>query len=92
MHTDKAAADMFQSLVQQLSRKLGVDINSAASMLKRWQTNQKQMRKQLEQHERDKASGKQKLRPIWTCAVCGRANLPHVACWVAPYIVRYEPV
>ncbi len=23
---------------------------------------------------------------IWRCAVCGRANMPYIACYVAPFI------
>jgi hypothetical protein len=61
-------------------------------MLKTWQTNQKRVHEQLRQHEFEKKAGKQKLRAIWRCAVCGRADKPWVACWVSPYIVRYEAV
>jgi hypothetical protein len=28
--------------------------------------------------------------PIWRCAVCGAADKPYIACYVAPYVVRYE--
>ena len=31
-------------------------------------------------------------QPIWRCGVCGRADKPWIACYVAPFIVRYEKV
>jgi hypothetical protein len=32
------------------------------------------------------------MQAIWRCGVCGRADKPYIACWVAPYIVRYGRV
>ena len=37
------------------------------------------------------ARGKKVLVPIWRCAVCGQADQPYIACYVSPFIVRYEP-
>ena len=30
--------------------------------------------------------------PIWPCGVCGLADTPWIACYVAPFIVRYEAI
>jgi hypothetical protein len=33
-----------------------------------------------------------KRQAIWRCGACGRADKPYIACFVAPYIVRYDEV
>jgi len=40
--------------------------------------------------EKAKAENRAALVPIWRCAVCGRADISYIACYVAPFIVRYE--
>lgn len=59
-----------------------------------WQHKQKELQKQLEQQKKDEELAKlmkKKIKiPIYRCAVCGRADLPYIVCWVSPYIARYE--
>ena len=78
----------FHRLLQRLVSDLGMDPESARRQLIAWQDAQKQLEKQLQAQKQKKMGA----RPIWRCAVCGAANLPHIVCWVAPYIVGYEKV
>ena len=78
----------FQWLLQRLVSELGMDPESARRQMIAWQDAQKQLEKQIHA-QKQKMMG---ARPIWRCAVCGAANLPHIVCWVAPDIVGYEKV
>jgi hypothetical protein len=35
------------------------------------------------------AQKRRALCPIWRCRVCGRADKPYIACYVAPFVVGY---
>jgi rubrerythrin len=63
-------------------------------MVKDWQGMQKEVEDLLEAAEKEQQQAKLMKRksmiPIWRCAVCGRDDKPYIACWVSPYIVRYE--
>ncbi len=81
-------------IARRLSELLGIDMNTALEMLKEWQRDGKNMLNLLENEEKKvelaKKTKKRGLVPIWRCGVCGRANMPYIACYVQPYIVRYE--
>jgi hypothetical protein len=77
----------FCKLADALVAKLGMSKETAANMLKQWQAAQLDVQKEFE-----RASKQTQLRPIWRCGVCGRADKPWIACYVAPFIVRYEEV
>lgn len=79
---------VFVDLLQRLVEATGMDPNTAREQLLKWQTAQKNLRKTIEATK----SAVVGARPIWRCAVCGRANKPWIACYVAPYIVGYEQV
>ena len=79
----------FLEFVRSLQETLGLSETDAAAAICTWTRAYQKMaakRKQL------KAQKKRTMQPIWRCAVCGRADLPQIVCYVAPYIVRYQPV
>lgn len=57
-------------------------------LLKKWKENKERVSQYNEKTKTKKA--KQGLVAIWRCAVCRRADLPYIACTVAPFIVRYD--
>ena len=64
-----------------------VDINrNRHDELQEWQGAQKELEAMVE------ATKMLAAKPIWRCAVCGRADKPWIVCWVAPYIVGYTEV
>lgn len=78
----------FMDLVTRLVDATGMDPVTARDQLLKWQRAQKDVQKTIEQTK----SAVVGARPIWRCAVCGQANKPWIACYVAPYIVGYEQV
>ena len=78
----------FSNLVARLVNTTGMDPETAREQLLKWQSAQKIVQKTIEQTK----SAVVGARPIWRCAVCGRANKPWIVCYVAPYIVGYEQV
>ena len=78
----------FEALVDRLVDELRMTPESAREQLIAWQDAQMELERQIQQ-QKQKTMG---AKPIWRCAVCGRANKPYIACWVAPYIVGYESV
>ena len=79
-------ADMLARIQQDLS--LGPE--EAKAKLEEWKSLQKDLEELLEEQAvKTKTMG---VRPIWRCGVCGRADKPWIACYVAPFIVRYERV
>ena len=50
------------------------------------------MKEQEKEIKLAKADRRKALVPIWRCSVCGRADKPYIACYVAPFILRYEEV
>ena len=80
----------FAELVERLVRELDMSPVEAKAQLFEWQSKQKDLEEMVqEQKMRSKAMG---ARPIWRCGVCGRADKPWIACYVAPFIVRYEKI
>ena len=85
-----SGSDEWNDLVRELAAIPGMSITTASEQLKRWITagiDAKEQRVQIAIRCKET-----RMVPIWRCAVCGRADLPYVACWVAPYVVRYDPV
>lgn len=80
----------FRDLATRLARDTGLSFADACSKLTEWQGMQKDLEATIEKEkQKSKVVG---TRPIWRCGVCGRADKPWIACYVAPFIVRYENV
>lgn len=80
----------FANLVSRLVSELSMSPAEAEAQLLDWQSKQKDLDEMLQkQAHKQKTLG---VRPIWRCGVCGRADKPWIACYVAPFIVRYEKV
>jgi hypothetical protein len=80
----------FAELVMRLERELEMSPAEAKAQLLDWQSKQKDLEEMVqEQLTKSKTMG---ARPIWRCGVCGRADKPWIACYVAPFIVRYEKI
>lgn len=80
----------FADLVGRLRSELNMTHSDATAQLLDWQSKHKDLEEQLtEQAIKTKKLG---VRPIWRCGVCGRADKPWIACYVAPFIVGYEKV
>ena len=80
----------FANLVARLQNELNMSHADATAQLLEWQSAHKDLEKELtEQAIKTKTLG---VRPIWRCGVCGRADKPWIACYVAPFIVGYEKV
>lgn len=95
MLSSYAPDDMeFMQLARDLAFKLDVSEKQVMDMLIKWQGDQAEVRKLLEeQKEKERMAKAQKRKamvPIWRCGVCGRADMPYIACYVAPFIVRYD--
>jgi hypothetical protein len=82
------------AVVMEIARRLGADAETVRSMLKKWKEDQREMLLTLEEAEKElekmKLTKKRGRVPIWRCGVCGRADKTYIACYVAPYVVRYE--
>eukprot|EP01050_Picozoa_sp_SAG11_P003357 SAG11_NODE_188_length_13029_cov_3.652514_5_plen_2762_part_00 len=74
----------FARLAQRLTDELGLKLADSYAQLLAWQDAQKDLHAMVQQQR------SQGARPIWRCAVCGRANKPWITCFVAPYIVGFE--
>jgi len=81
-----ASGPQLNDLAVKLAQKLNASLETAKKQLIEWQQAQKQLQKQKTKW------CKRGMQPIWRCAVCGRANRPYIVCYVAPYIVRYQPI
>ena len=83
-----------QQLAQDLSERLGMGFAEALEMLLQWQKAQAAAKDAAAAQEKEAQLAKKQRRkalvPIWRCAVCGSADQPYIACYTAPYIVRYE--
>ena len=77
---------LFEQLATALAARLNMASDTARQLLREW------MQAQATVKETQKAVAKRKLRPIWRCGVCGQADMPYIACYVAPFIVRYDTV
>jgi len=83
-------------LALKLSVLTGISYAMAHDKLLEWQKIQLDVREKMEEQEKEvelaKAQNRKALVPIWRCGVCGRADKPYIACFVQPFIVRYEEV
>jgi hypothetical protein len=77
--------ERFVKLVERLVTELEMDPATAAAQLLAWQNAHKDLEAQI-QKQAQKTKG---AKPIWRCAVCGRANKPWIVCYVAPYKVPF---
>jgi hypothetical protein len=82
----------FERLVERLMAATGLDASSATAQLCKWQDAHKHLEDELEREQQMLKGKKATMEPIWRCAVCGRADEPYIACYVAPYIVYYWPI
>jgi AAA+ superfamily predicted ATPase len=96
MLSDASSSSPYKDqLLQLLANRMNQSIPEAQSLFKKWQKKQnkvKKLRDSLKKKKLEMAKqGKKVCRvPIWRCGVCGRADQPYIACYVAPFIVRYE--
>jgi hypothetical protein len=85
-----------QDLAHEISNVLEISVDAAVHLLREWQESHATVREKLVEQEEEKAKAKLQNRkalvPIWRCGVCGRADKPYIACYVRPFIVRYEEV
>lgn len=83
-------------LARKIAKVLGIDITGAQNLLRDWQANQAKVEDKVREQEEETALAKKQKRkallPIWRCAVCGRADLNYIFCYVSPYVVRYDYV
>ena len=83
-----------QAIVKAIAQTLSISLAEAMALLESWQTAQEDVEEKLREQEKEvkkaKLERRRALVPIWRCAVCGRADLPYIACYVSPYIVRYQ--
>eukprot|EP00985_Skeletonema_marinoi_P020527 scaffold12241_cov93-Skeletonema_marinoi.AAC.1 len=80
----------FTDLISVLERETGLSYDDAKAKLIEWQSLQENLEAMIQQEkQKTKILG---ARPIWRCGVCGAADKPWIACYVAPFIVRYEKV
>jgi SpoVK/Ycf46/Vps4 family AAA+-type ATPase len=82
------------AIAHDIARSCGFDLKTVKAMLAEWSSDQETVRDLLRQQKEEEAQAKAQGRavavPIWRCGVCGRADLPYIACYVQPFIVRYE--
>jgi rubrerythrin len=94
LSTLSAFDEEFIDLAGEIAAALGVSLNEATKKLLEWQSRQVDVREKMREQEVEtqlaKEEGRQALVPIWRCGVCGRADKPYIACYVAPFIVRYQ--
>eukprot|EP01032_Pedospumella_encystans_P014867 gene14867-17051_t len=90
---DLSGGEMTQ-LAQRLAVALGIDLAAAREMMRGWQSKQGEVEELVRQQEAETAKAKKEQRrallPIWRCGVCGRADLPYIACYVQPFIAYYK--
>jgi rubrerythrin len=80
----------FANLLHRLQKDTGMSYVAAKAKLTEWQSLQENLEEMIQKEKiKTKTLG---ARPIWRCGVCGRADKPWIACYVAPFIVRYEKI
>ena len=81
-------------LAQDISTSCGMVFEKVIELLEMWAGDQsvvrEKIREQLEEEQTARAEDREAIVPIWRCGVCGRADQPFIACYVQPFIVRYE--
>jgi hypothetical protein len=84
----------FDDLVSRLSVATNMSYDQAKEKLMEWRSAQADVRAKVIEQEEEMELAKQMKRkallPIWRCAVCGAADMPFIACYVQPFIVRYQ--
>jgi SpoVK/Ycf46/Vps4 family AAA+-type ATPase len=84
------------ALANEIASVLNIDLGAAQDLLREWQTKQLDVQDKLKEEKQERELAKKQKRkalvPIWRCAVCGRADLNYIFCYVSPYIVRYDEV
>jgi hypothetical protein len=78
----------FAQLVERLHQETGMTLDEAKEQLIKWQSAQEELQEKLLELKKQVVGA----RPLWRCAVCGRADKPWIVCYVAPYICGYEHV
>ena len=82
------------ALAHDLALSCGFDLDKVRELLREWSGNQAEVREKIRQQQEEEARAKEEgglaMIPIWRCGVCGQADQPYIACYVQPYIVRYE--
>ncbi|KAL3922435.1 MAG: hypothetical protein SGARI_006453 [Bacillariaceae sp.] len=82
----QVGSEEFNALLERLCEKTGMSPEEATEQFRKWQAAQEELK---ETQTKTKSLG---ARPLWRCGVCGRADKPWIACYVAPFIVGYEKV
>ncbi len=81
-------------IAQQIASRTNLALDEVLEFLQKWQVESRSIEDLANNFENEIEKAKKlktKTRvPIWRCGVCGRADQPYIACYVAPYIVRYE--
>ncbi len=85
------ADPLFAALMGRLAAG-GLPAAEAGEQVRAWQRAQAQAQARRRAEEEAARPAEQRLRAIWSCAVCGRARLPYIVCHVAPCIVGYERI
>lgn len=87
-------SDEIQSIIKEISIFLNISYKSATEKIIKWRENldivKNKLKEQIIEKEMAKLEKRKALLPIWRCAVCGRADLPYIYCYVSPYIIRYD--
>lgn len=87
-------SEELENIAKALVSRLKCPPQAASAFLLRWRKLQKKVQEQLarqeEEKEKAKAENREVLIPIWRCGVCGRADMPWIVCYVAPFVVRFE--
>ena len=84
-----------KEVISRLSQLTNQPISETKSLFRMWQQKQRKLnslREKQKQKEKQLAKDgkKEGMVPLWRCGVCGRADQPFIACYVQPFIVRYE--
>jgi hypothetical protein len=80
----------FANLLLRLQKDTGMSYVAAQAKLTEWQSLQENLEEMIQKEKiKTKTLG---ARPIWRCGVCGREDKPWIACYVSPFIVRYEKI
>jgi hypothetical protein len=81
--------EIFADLISRLQKDTGLryDNNANAKLTER-QSLQENLEEMIQREKLEtKTLG---APPIWRCGVCVRADKPWIACFAAPFLVRYE--
>jgi rubrerythrin len=89
----KAGDPELAQFAARLAAATDASLEATLERIAEWQQARGSVEDQLHEQDREMedalAEGRQAVCPIWRCRVCGRADKPYIACYVAPYIVGY---